>query len=132
MPIFFSTLFLWSGIFGIAQSQLLPLPQSATIGATTLSLKNSFHFSISVTQAESSILQAASLRYQKLISAQSGSADGEISSCSLSSSDPNEGDVLGSDESYQVSISEAGDCKITGETVWGYSLSFWSFFSCFS
>ena len=99
-------------------SPLLPLPQSESLGEGTLTLASGFTFKIQESHANSTLLTAASLRYRGLISSPS-EASGELSSCSISSTNIEEGDILGSDESFKLSISESGECSISGETVWG-------------
>jgi hexosaminidase len=114
----FSVLFLSSLIVTSATVPLWPLPSEFTFGSTQIAavLDGSFHFSYS---GHNEIMINGISRYSALIAPPS-TAVGSIKTCFIYlTEEQTPVSIIGTDESYGVSISTTGSCKLASSTVWG-------------
>jgi hexosaminidase len=112
----FSVLFLCSFLVASATVPLWPLPSELTYGSTKLTLDGSFHFAYS---GHNEIMINGISRYTSLIAAPSA-AVGTIKTCFIYlTNEQTPESIIGADETYGVSISSKGGCKLASSTVWG-------------
>jgi hexosaminidase len=111
------------GFFAVANasvelySPLVPLPMTLQFSNITVKLDGQFKFNNY--GSTNKIINNAIDRYNKLLSLPKNSV-GTLKSCivsvdNLETSAP----IVGSDESYQLSVTTGGECKITSLTTWG-------------
>lgn len=99
-----------------AVSPIWPQPSDLSLGETSMSLDSSFYFK----KTSSELLNRAIDRYLELIDVSSFKSSSEFKFCEFSIDDQSESQLdLNVDESYALSISESGFCKISSGSIWG-------------